>query len=173
MSNKKIDAEILSILNKFDITRAPVHVEKIAIKMDLDIQPADLGPKVSGALIINDGKATIGVNQNESKVRRRFTIAHELGHYILHRSTNNFFVEKMVLFRNTDTSLGEEKKEKQANAFAAGLLMPQTILETEIEIALKNDSIENDDDLISYLAKKFEVSEIAMTYRLSNLNLLH
>ena len=168
--SKKIESQVLEILQQFRISRPPVHVEKIALKMDIAVAPTDLGPGISGALIINDGKATIGVNPTESKVRRRFTIAHELGHFLLHKNSQNLFVEKKVFFRDEESSLGEEKREKEANAFAAALLMPSSFLKTEIDEAVNKKSLESDEDLVHYLSKKFDVSEIAMTYRLVNLN---
>src|SRR5260221_8389712 len=107
--SKRIESEVVDILGKFNITKAPVPVEKIALKMNLSVTPADLGPGVYGALMISDGKGSIGVNQMECKVRRRFTIAHELGHYILHRTSQNLFIEKKVFMRDEGSSTGEEK----------------------------------------------------------------
>jgi Zn-dependent peptidase ImmA (M78 family) len=167
--SKKIESCADSILKKFGITEAPVPIEKLALKMDLAVTPTDLGPGVSGALVINGSSATIGVNINESRVRRRFTIAHELGHYFLHKQSNTFFVETTVLFRDGDSSSGNMKQERDANKFAAYLLMPEPFLEKEIKDAKETESLTNDDEIIGYLAKKFDVSEIAMTYRLLNL----
>ena len=97
-------------------------------------------------------------------------ILHELGHFLLHKNSQNLFVEKKVFFRDEESSLGEEKREKEANAFAAALLMPSSFLKTEIDEAVNKKSLESDEDLVHYLSKKFDVSEIAMTYRLVNLN---
>ena len=168
--NKRIETQAGEILNQFKISKAPIPIEKIALKLNLAVTPTDLGPGISGALVITDGKASIGINPNESKVRRRFTIAHELGHYILHKSANNLFVEKRFFFRDEESSLGEEKKEREANDFAAALLMPADLLKIEIDSVNNSTSIENDEDLVSHLAKLFDVSEMAMTYRLMNLN---
>jgi Zn-dependent peptidase ImmA (M78 family) len=169
--SKKIENQVTFILNKFEINQVPVPVEKIALKLDLAVMPTDLGPGISGALIIKDGKATIGVNQNESRVRRRFTIAHELGHFLMHNTVNNLFVEKLVLFRDQESSSGEKRREREANAFAASILMPESILEQEVREASQDDSL-NDEELIGILAKKFDVSDVAMTYRLSNLGII-
>ncbi len=173
--SKKIEKEVSEILFRYSFNRAPIPVEKIALKMNLAVMPTDLGPGVSGALIIKDGIATIGVNQSESRVRRRFTVAHELGHFILHNSDNNLFVDKgsQILFRNEGSSYGVLQREKEANAFAAALLMPEGMIKSEIESALNGESVENDEELIGLLSKRFDVSEISMTYRLSNLGLLH
>lgn len=167
--NKRIESQANEILTQYNINKVPVPIEKIALKMDLAVTPTDLGPGISGALIVSEGKASIGINQNESKVRRRFTIAHELGHFLLHKSSKNLFVEKKVFFRDEESSSGEEKKEREANAFAAAILMPSSFLKAEYELAMKTESADNDEDFVAFLSKKFEVSEIAMTYRLINL----
>ena len=72
-----------------------------------------------------DGGPAIIVNNNESiSVERKiFTIAHELGHLILHR--NSF---------NGEVSEENEIEEKQANDFAAELLMPEKAFEKQWEL---------------------------------------
>ena len=62
---------------------------------------------------------TIFVNDNEPATRNLFTVAHELGHYILHEGTNNRYDE---YHKYTPE---ERKKEFQANDFAGKLLMPE------------------------------------------------
>lgn len=125
---------------------------------------------------MKDGKGMIGYSANDPKVRKRFTIAHELGHYILHgdsSSKEEVFVDKdfIIKYRNNVNSYNkvEIKQENEANAFAAALLMPKFLIEEEF----RNNDFSNlsEPDLIKYLAKKFEVSVLAMTYRLSNLNI--
>lgn len=170
----RIDSEVSGILKRYGINRAPVPVDKIALKMNLAIVPTDLGDGVSGALVIKDGNATIGINKTDSLLRRRFTIAHELGHYVLHSSsTNKLFVDTQVLFRTEDGSKGDRQKEREANAFAAALLMPEHILNQELTDARADKSLSSEEDIIWHLARKFKVSEIAMTFRLSNLGLVY
>jgi Zn-dependent peptidase ImmA (M78 family) len=174
--SSKINSLVEELLRENKIEQAPVHVEKIALKSNLSVMPTDLGPGVSGALFIDKGKATIGVNVAESRVRRRFTIAHELGHYFLHNKTsdtNNLFVEKFTFFRDENSSLGYQKKEIEANTFAATLLMPESLINKECTTAWKEQVINTEEDLVQYLSKKFDVSEIAMTYRLVKLGIIY
>ncbi|WP_460881211.1 ImmA/IrrE family metallo-endopeptidase [Pontibacter rugosus] len=71
----------------------------------------------------------MGYNPVESVVRQRFTIAHELGHFVLHQKYSELFIDKeKPLFRNQESSTGEHKREKEANAFAAAILMPQFLI---------------------------------------------
>ncbi len=94
--------------------------------------------------------------------RHRFTIAHELGHALIHKSENHQY--KPVRFRSDSISLDEKKLEQEANQFAAWLLMPEAELLNELN---NKDSISEDE--IREIAKKFNVSFSAMNYRLSDL----
>ena len=127
-------------------------------------QPANLDSSISGLFVIKEQKPYIRFNNNESPQRQKFTIAHELGHYVLHKDIP-LFVEKneAVLYRNMDSTTGELLKEKEANAFAASLLMPKFMIDEQIDI------IPNGIDPVSHLSEVFKVSSQAMYYRLNNL----
>lgn len=130
-----------------------------------------MGDNISGALVIQNNHGTIGFNPHESKVRQRFTIAHELGHYLLHKNqTTDLFIdtEFKVLFRDNNSSTGKIKIEQEANAFAAAILMPEKFLVDEI---MKHHFHLTDDGTLKVLARRFNVSVAAMTLRLANLNL--
>ncbi len=74
-----------------------------------------------------------------------------------------------VEYRNQESSTGETVREREANAFSAALLMPEKYLLKEI----RNHHFElSEDDSLQELAKLFNVSVSAMTFRLINLNLL-
>src|SRR6185312_712682 len=81
-------------------------------------------PDFSGLLIRKDGHALIGINSSEASVRQRFTIAHELGHFVLHPQKDAF-----VDFRK-ERGAGEVRppRERHADMFAAALLMPRKLL---------------------------------------------
>lgn len=167
---KKIEKLTTEILQELSVKDLPIPVEEIAIKRGLEIKAYDLGENVSGALVIVDGRGTIGYNPSESKVRQRFTVAHELGHYELHKHEKGLFVDKdfKVLFRDGNSSKGEIRNELEANAFAAALLMPEKFLVKEIN--KRNFDLSDESDL-KELAKLFSVSVSAMTFRIANLNL--
>ena len=170
MHIKSIEERAEAILKGTGIVSAPIPIEDLAQMENLRIRRYDLGENVSGVLIIQNGIGTIGVNPNDSPLRQRFTIAHELGHYVLHRGDSDLFIDKgfKVHFRDGKSSKGEEKKEIEANAFAAAILMPHRLLISQIKSA--NIDLA-DDEAIKKLAQKFGVSPMAMTYRISNLNL--
>jgi Zn-dependent peptidase ImmA (M78 family) len=171
MNLKLIEKKAAQIVKEFNGNTIPVDVKLIAKEIGLEIKAQDLGDNVSGVLFIDKGKGVIGYNPSESPVRRRFTIAHEVGHYVLHRLNKELFVDHKqfkAVFRDSESSTGEFAQEREANAFAAALLMPRDLLIKEIE----NTPFDlGGDDLISGLAKIFRVSTQAMAYRMANLNL--
>lgn len=152
------------VLTHFKLDVTPVPVEEVASRLQIKIgrEPSE---DFSGILIRKDGKALIGVNSNESHVRQRFTIAHELGHFILHKEKETF-----VDYRDNQKDIMRTPREKQANAFAAALLMPRTKLIKDVKTKFKDGIYE--EGLIE-LAELYEVSTEAMKYRLMNLNLIH
>lgn len=169
-----IDKSADELITKFKIKTAPVPVKDIALQLGIDLIEYNLGDGASGVLVIDNGHATIGYNPNDPLARQRFTISHEIGHYIHHREENSLFVDKNFLirkFRNPNNTYSSEeyKQEQQANNFAASLLMPKSFLEAEMAKIDMDDY--NELELIEYLAKKFQVSIAAMSFRLSNLNL--
>ena len=172
-SFNQIEEKAFELTEKFQIKSAPVPVREIALGLGIDIIEYNLGDGASGVLLIDNDRATIGINPNDPPVRQRFTISHEIGHFIYHRTSSQLFVDKdffIKKYRNPNNSYTQEefKQEQQANNFAAALLMPRWLLEIEI------NSIDIDDytelELIEFLAKRFQVSVSAMSYRMANLN---
>jgi len=170
MMNNRIERITSDILKDFGITELPIPIDDIAKKRGLKIMSYDLGENVSGVLVINEGVGTIGYNPTEAKVRQRFTIAHELGHYELHRDEKSLFIDKnfIVEFRNQRSSTGEIKKEQEANAFAAAILMPERLL---LKVIKNHNYDLNEEDTMKELARRFNVSISAITFRIANLNL--
>jgi Zn-dependent peptidase ImmA (M78 family) len=167
---RRIEDAVSIILKNYKISKAPVAVTTLAKKMGLTIKPYDLGENVSGVLVVEQNSGIIGINPSDPQVRQRFTIAHELGHYELHRNKEDFFIDKQkILFRDANSSSGEIKNEREANAFAAAILMPENLLRKEINKKHINVS---EEEAVKKLAKTFGVSEIAMTFRITNLNLI-
>lgn len=146
----------------------PVDVIDIAHKHGMTLRYQPLEASVSGVLVIKDGRPTIGINQTHHLNRQRFTIAHELGHYLLHRDTSSVFVDA-VYFRDEESSEGTKLQEIEANAFAAELLLPEVTLREQFGHQPIADA---DDALIRRLAARFEVSAQALTIRLTTLGLI-
>ena len=162
------------LLDRLGIVSVPVDVEFIAKKLGVEIVSEDLGPDVSGLLVTRGRTSTIGVHERHAPVRRRFTIAHELGHFVLrHQFQPGEHVhvdrDRVVSERSPRASSGVDPKEIEANQFAAALLMPAKFVRMR---AARFGSGPLLDDEISALAREFKVSDQAMTIRLTVLGLI-
>lgn len=139
--------------------RPPVPVVRLASSLGLKVfRAAQRDPNVSGMLRAEDGTYVIYVNAQESPVRRRFTIAHEIGHFELHRSQLGGVKVDVLADLKLPTfqrSGAWSPVEREANVFAAELLMPQE--------AVRNLSRNCD---LETLAHIFQVSQSAMAIRL-------
>jgi Zn-dependent peptidase ImmA (M78 family) len=160
----KIDGMTLGLLEQHDQKRAPVRVERLAKNLGVELRSGDLGD-VSGILIRQGNSAIIGTNSTQSAQRQRFTIAHELGHFLLHEGIINHVDRSYrVNFRSAESSRATNVDEIEANYFAASILMPKHMLDgLSAEEALDNDS------QVANLAKQFQVSRLAMSLRLANI----
>lgn len=160
-------AELLLV--KAGVNAAPVPMEQIADYLGIRIELADLGEDCSGVLVRNGNRAVIGVNWGHHSNRRRFSIAHEIAHFVLHEGDTYIDKGYSVHFRDLESGSGTKQEEMAANAFAAALLMPAKW----VRDAFRQQPFElTEDDSLELLAKKFEVSTQAMTYRLMNLQLI-
>lgn len=165
-----IDEQAENIINTLSIKKPSIDVDSIADHYNINITYQDFDDDSSGLLLIQNGKAIIAINIDNSPNRQRFTIAHELGHYFLHANNkeNDLFIDQTLYHRNDKSSHGTYKQEIQANKFAAALLMPEEMIKEVIE----NEELDLSDDLdLLLLSNKFKVSEKAMSYRLGNLGL--
>ena len=133
-----------------------LNLYDLANKMGIVVEESTMQEGVAGNLQNKDGKWIIGLNKNHSDSRKRFTLAHELGHYVLHRRRQGDFSDS-VFFRSFDM----DNIEYAANEFASEILMP----ESEVRKLITDKNIKN----ISILANEFGVSVAAMRYRLVHL----
>lgn len=161
------------LLNEHNVRRAPVEVQRIA-EQYARVVPRPLEDDISGVLVpINKSSWVILVNSMHSPVRQRFTIAHELGHLLLHSYTAPH-ADRAFRFRDTRSSEGSALEEIQANQFAAELLMPRDlVLKAAGERFLEHGGDEVSDAAFEHrvevLARKFDVSKQAMLIRISSL----
>ena len=118
------------------------------------------------------GRAVIGVNAQHHPNRRTFTIAHELGHYLLHESETMHLDSRKdgytLQLRSPASATGESMNEREANLFAAELLMPARFLAKELR-KKQFDLLEDEDSVLKSLAAQCGVSVQALTIRLHNL----
>jgi Zn-dependent peptidase ImmA (M78 family) len=137
-----------------------------------DYREEKLEDSFSGAAIVDGSRKIVMVNSSHPEVRKRFSAAHEVGHLLLHgnQTLSIDHHSPLVLFRDENSSKGVDWREKEANFFAACLLMPRRKILTAIKVF---DSGTLTEDQIQTLADKFEVSTQAMCIRLTQLGFLH
>lgn len=139
----------------------PADPVTIARALGIRVVESQLPDDVSGALIKEKGKdATIIIHSTDSPSRKRFTIAHELGHFVS-RSFSGDEEFECVDLRSGISSCGVDNEEIFANQFAANLLMPEN--EVKKGFSAYSSAVA--------LAPKFGVSPDAMSVRLKNLKL--
>jgi len=140
--------------------RLPVNPASIAKRAGIEVRGVSSHALqgASGWYRPGNGKAVILFNESESETRKRFTIAHELGHHFLdHGERKRDTVSEFSLSTH-------DHFESDANKFAANLLMPASMV---------NWLVENKSHItIEGLARAFQVSDVAMRYRLKNLRLI-
>ncbi len=179
MAQEDITLAVSPLLHGLD--ELPVPVERIAnekLHIELIWESFPEEPDLSGMLVRQGSRAFIAVNAAQSVTRQRFTIAHEIGHYLLDE-VRPIWVDKnirpiQVSFRRGSggTPRSYQWPEVRANRFAAELLMPTKWVKHEFA-ALDSTGVDwSDEEPIRLLADRFGASLQAMVIRLLELRLL-
>jgi len=152
----------------FDVVRpflgsAPVDLDGMAVALGLLVFDVDTFQHDESGRIrrIFEGDRidyVIEINSHHSENRRRFTLAHEISHYLLHRDKIGDGLTDDMLYRSR---LGDFI-ETEANRLAAELLMPRMLVKTLFRSGIQS---------LSQLCEMFKVSEAAMRIRLKQLHL--
>ncbi len=153
----KVDKDALAFILRLQ-KAPPVDITGIAAVLGLKVwESKSLPLGIAGKLFRDEqnggeSRYSIVVRSDDPLVRKRFTVAHEIAHYLLHR---HLFKRELIddaLYRSTLST----PIEAQANAFAADLLMPRHLLR------------QFEDKSVEELASLFQVSEEAMSIRLES-----
>lgn len=144
------------LLEKADVDEPPIPAEHLARQCGVLVVEQKMSDELSGLVFEVDGGAVIAVNSEHSPNRKRFSIAHELGHHLLSHH-DRFHID----VTEGDPPGYDWQTERAANEFAAELLMPHGMVASEFAQTPETHR----------LAKRFKVSELAMGYRLVNLGL--
>lgn len=170
MSVRAAEKAAQDLLDQFAISTAPVPVEEIATWLGAKIVHESLDSTISGLLLREGGAKLIAVNSQHHPRRRRFTVAHELGHLQMHKG--DYIVDSTVRVNRRDSlsSMASDREEIDANAFAAALLMPTALVKQSLNL-VRDSQIANPTRVVETLAEQFGVSAEAMGYRLINLGL--
>ena len=163
----------------FSVT-PPIDVEKIVqlLGAKLDTSPDFDNLSTAGSVSLSNEHARIWVNplENNYEPRKRFTIAHEIGHLVLHIDPEigvKEFIDTKKTLNRKDSYW--DSKEYEANNFAAQLLMPVSLLKPhgkKIIDEYKKEHKKNSMPVslfVNEMASLFNVSEPAMKFRLKNI----
>ena len=173
MNKNDIIEKAKTVCREHDVNEYPIKLVELCESCGLKVYQENLPEGVSGFIVVQDkpfnkydtGRLIV-VNRNEPQVRKRFTIAHELGHFFLHREKN----ETLYAHRDAGQS---GKIETEANIFATNILMPEDLVREVID---NNQYYECysllDDTKISLIAYEFLVSRPAAEVRLRQLKLI-
>ncbi len=155
---------MITILDFNDVLKrhqkeAPVQTVPIANEIGIDVYktlewPNDLSGMIQKSEeYAGESGYAIFVNASHPETRRRFTIAHEISHFVLHRNLIGDGIKDDALYRSGLSSAVEAG----ANRLAADILMPWRLI---------NSAIDKGIDRIDALAVHFNVSKSAMSIRL-------
>ncbi|QYE33981.1 ImmA/IrrE family metallo-endopeptidase [Polymorphobacter sp. PAMC 29334] len=156
--SSRISAHELNVIKEF-LASTPVKIGGLAKALGLDVVEANLPLNISGMIKPRENGFVIKVNRYESKSRQRFTIAHEIAHYLLHRQRIASGVVDSVLYRSNLSST----LETEANKLAADLIMPWSAVR---QLIARNPTASKE-ELSLKLADEFKVSRLAADIRVS------
>lgn len=152
---QKVQRFVRGLHSEFDITEPPVNPVEIAREKSVKVVFVEFAGEANNISGFYDfGEKTIYVNSDEFPLRQTFTVAHELGHALLHAdwaASDDY----RILLRDSGYD-GNDPYEKEANAFAAHLLVPRFLLDRY----WRNNSVES-------LSRLFAVSVPMIKNRLA------
>lgn len=165
------------ILSDYNL-KTPIDINKVArilgVKIkEYTVEDEDFGrSNISGFIKMEnkEGKPIIIVNPGQSEERKSFTIAHELGHFLLHRNSGLHIDTSTsgIFFRDEKSSQAVDINEIQANQFAAELLMPTDEVREKLVFKVVEEG-KDLDDATKELCEHYKVSATAMAIKVGSL----
>jgi hypothetical protein len=172
VDEEKIRTKVEEVLKETDLNVAPIAIVSIANFYGFSVYEMPMDDSVSGLIMADDkniegfdAKQIIVVNSKHTSKRKRFTIAHELGHYFIQNKPSHCFAHR--------DSGNYSLEERYANNFASALLMPEDEIIRKVG-NFKKSKIGDlpDSELINYIAGEFDVSQSAAAIRLKKLHVI-
>lgn len=143
-----------------------IDVVKLAHSFGIEVYGRDFKDNTSSYIEFDDNKRfNIYVNKYHSKERQRFSIAHEIAHFILHEDE----IKKNKKVAREDVASLSKKEEMEADNLAASILMPEKWIEKFLKQLKANKNQKLDEFVIEAVARKFNVSIPASIVRLREL----
>ena len=150
-SSADIRRQVVRLLQSAGVSREPVSLRDVVSALNLEVVQTTGEPFLGEAALqpLGDGHAIV-VRGASNERRRRFTIAHEVGHFVLHPG-------RLAPERGGAVNAAWQLQEREADQFAAELLMPEDLV---------REAVHQHGGDVSRLADRFEVSRPAMQARL-------
>lgn len=174
MNKASLEKRANNELLKAGINYYPVDIIRLANINGIKVFEQTMPPNISGMIMCDSTKDIKGfgcknvivVNPCDTPLRRRFTIAHELAHFFIHKKNND------NLFAHRDGSIDNEA-EKEADYFAGNLIMPANMLRYAVkQIKPFSSGKIPESVLVNYISDRFQVSTPAARIRLQQTNII-
>jgi Zn-dependent peptidase ImmA (M78 family) len=171
---KVLDTNFIAILDQLFLNdnEFEINIREIVSKYGIDIEEND---SIQDSGEYQKESRKIVLKKSEPEVRKRFTIAHELGHAVLDHKGETLY-RKLELAEYTKPL--ERIQETNANQFAANILMPRKLVVEAADFFTKEKNIsttgldaKQQKEIIVGVAYLMNISEISMTYRANNIEL--
>jgi Zn-dependent peptidase ImmA (M78 family) len=168
LPREQIEQRAKEVLRGHGLSSIPVDPVVLANRLGMSVRNAKFSDDSLVGMIAKRGDhVQLLVNQADPPYRKRFTIAHELGHHFLHLLEDGEFIDgEANLFRgqneDQENATPDKRREIQANMFAAALLMPEDAVREDWQRVATAEG----------MARRFNVSESAMNIRLKSLGLI-
>lgn len=143
------------------LSETPVKLGSLAKDLGIEVFRSSMKPGISGLIEPSETSASgyrIKINRHDSVERQRFTLAHEIAHYLLHRD----FIRNGVIDNTMYRSSLSNKQEIEANKLASKIVMPDA---TVSDLRRKYSGM-SFDEMVHRMARDLRVSEPAMRIKL-------
>jgi Zn-dependent peptidase ImmA (M78 family) len=135
---KEAEKAAYNLIEEFGLDKPPIDPVALAEALGVKVYFAEFDEgDIAG--FYDAEEVAIYVNKDEYPARQTFTIAHELGHHLLHREWANSTDYKVLLRESRDGDLPKDPYEQEADAFAAHLLVPRHMLRSYSPYASTSD----------------------------------
>ncbi|WP_418180752.1 ImmA/IrrE family metallo-endopeptidase [Aliarcobacter lanthieri] len=183
-NTERYRSQSIKLLNQYGLYKIPVEIDVLAEKLNIKVNYENLGNDISGKISYNPklfdndtDDVVISINNSENELRQRFSLAHEIAHYIYDID----FSDNRVEIKDSNIFLRSEivnPIEIRANKYAEKLLMPKKLFEEELlkiaknlfpELPTNKLGTERIYEIVKKLSKNFQVSIPAVIMRLYSL----
>lgn len=140
-----------------------VSVRKLADDLGLSVYEVELPHGVAGRLVddpMSESMYAIEVNKSQKVTSKRFTVLHEIGHFLFHLDRSDVFAEPMYLDRGAGAFYFNPGQEAEANRFAEEIVFGNNALE-----GVYPELLRRLDQIAHFFGMSERVTEIAMRRR--------